>query len=80
MGAEYAEIDENGSERYFSTEFEVDVDLKSNTSKSDLSLNLVAPDFEVPDGTSVTFDPTVDFVTKLPGLDRAYHSWWCGQC
>ena len=38
VGAEYAEIDENGSERYFSTEFEVDVDLKSNTSKSDLSL------------------------------------------
>ena len=66
VGAEYAEIDENGSERYFSTEFEVDVDLKSNTFKSDLSLNLVAPDFEVPDGTSVTFDPTVDFVTKLP--------------
>ena len=34
VGAEYAEIDENGSEAYFSTEYEVDVDLKSATSSS----------------------------------------------
>ena len=62
VGAEYAEIDENGSEAYYSTEYEVDVDLKSATSSSDLTLPLKAPEFEVPDGTSVTFDPTIDFV------------------
>ena len=66
VGAEYAEIDENGSESYFSTEYEVDVDLKSATSSSGLNLALKAPEFEVPDGTSVTFDPTIDFVTQLP--------------
>ena len=66
VGAEYAEIDANGSETYFSTDYEVDVNLKSAASKGGLSLNLSAPDFEIPDGTSVTFDPTVDFVTKLP--------------
>ena len=27
---------------------------------------MAAPDFEIPDGTSVTFDPTKDFVTQLP--------------
>jgi hypothetical protein len=66
VGAEYAEIDANGSETYFSTDYEVDVNLKSAASKVGLSLNLSAPDFEIPDGTSVTFDPTKDFVTQLP--------------
>ena len=66
VGAEYAEIDANGSETYFSTDYEVDVNLKSAASKAGLSLNLSAPDFEIPDGTSVTFDPTKDFVTQLP--------------
>ena len=33
---------------------------------SDLALVLETPDFELPDGSSITFDPTVDFVTKLP--------------
>ena len=66
VGAEYSEIDANGSETYFSTDYEVDINLKSVASKSGLSLNLAAPDFEIPDGTSVTFDPTKDFVTQLP--------------
>ena len=66
VGAEYAEIDENGSETYFSTDYEVDVNLKTATSRSELVLKLAAPDFEIPDGTSVTFDPTKDFVTQLP--------------
>jgi hypothetical protein len=66
VGAEYAEIDANGSETYFSTDYEVDVNLRSAASKAGLSLNLSAPDFEIPDGTSVTFDPTKDFVTQLP--------------
>ena len=29
-------------------------------------MTVEAPDFVVPDGSSVTFDPSVDFVTKLP--------------
>ena len=66
VGAEYSEIDANGSETYFSTDYEVDINLKSVASKSGLSLNLAAPDFEIPEGTSVTFDPTKDFVTQLP--------------
>ena len=66
VGAEYAEIDENGAEAYFSTEYEVDVDLKTETSSSGLNLSLKAPEFEIPNGISVTFDPTIDFVTQLP--------------
>ena len=56
----------NGSETYFSTDYEVDVNLKTAASRKELLLNLAAPDFEIPDGTSVTFDPTKDFVTQLP--------------
>ena len=51
---------------YFSTPDEADVNLKTATSRSELVLKLAAPDFEIPDGTSVTFDPTKDFVTQLP--------------
>ena len=44
----------------------MDADLNSAASQSDLSLVVEAPDFELPEGSSITFDPTVDFVTKLP--------------
>ena len=43
--------------------------MKSAASKSGLALSLVAPEFEIPDGTSVTFDPNVDFVTQLDGTE-----------
>ena len=66
VGAEFSEIDGNGSESYLTSKFETDVDLNTLSSKSDVQLSLVAPTFEVPDGVSVTFDPTKDFVTKLP--------------
>ena len=66
VGAEFAEIDENGSESYYSTDVEIDVNLNIAESKSGLVINLSAPDFEIPDGTSVTFDPNSDFVTQLP--------------
>ena len=66
VGAEFSEIDENGSESYLSTKFEADIDLKSVNNKTGLSLSLAAPTFKLPDGVSVTFDPTKDFVTKLP--------------
>ena len=66
VGAEYSIFDDNGTETFFFTEVEVDADLNSNASKSDLSLVVEAPDFELPEGSSITFDPTIDFVTKLP--------------
>ncbi len=66
VGGEYSLIDDEGAETYLSTKFEKDVDLSAVASKSDLSLTLKAPDFEIPDGNSETFDPNVDFVTKLP--------------
>ena len=66
MGAEYGEIDDNGTETLFFAENEVDVDLKTVDSISDLNISLSQPDFEVPDGSSNTFDPSSDFVTKLP--------------
>ncbi|MFL2929163.1 MAG: hypothetical protein ACJZ72_11350 [Opitutales bacterium] len=66
VGAEYGEIDENGTEALFFLKDEVDVDLKSSDSKSGLNLSLTQPDFEVPNGSSNTFNPSSDFVTKLP--------------
>jgi len=66
VGAEYSLFDDNGTETFFFTKVEVDADLNSDASKSDLSLVLEAPDFELPEGSSITFDPTIDFVTKLP--------------
>ena len=66
VGAEFSIIDDNGTESFFFTKVEADADLNSAASQSDLSLMVEAPDFELPEGSSITFDPTVDFVTKLP--------------
>ncbi|MDG0965450.1 MAG: carboxypeptidase-like regulatory domain-containing protein [Opitutales bacterium] len=66
VGAEYGEIDENGTEALFFLKNEMDVDLKSVDSISGLNLSLTQPDFEVPNGSSNTFNPSSDFVTKLP--------------
>ena len=66
VGAEYSTFDENDTETFFFTKVEIDADLSTEDSMSDLSLVLETPDFELPDGSSITFDPTVDFVTKLP--------------
>ena len=66
VGAEYSIFDDNGTESFFFTKVELDADLNTAASKSDLSLIVEAPDFELPEGSSITFDPTVDFVTKLP--------------
>ena len=65
VGAE-AEVDDNDTISFYFTDYETDVDLKSTYSKSGLQLQLQAPTFELPEGASVTFDPTKDFVTKLP--------------
>ena len=65
VGAE-AEVDDNDTTSFYFTDYETDVDLKSTNSKSGLQLQLQAPTFELPEGASVTFDPSKDFVTKLP--------------
>ncbi len=66
VGADYGETDDNGSETIYLTENELDVDLRDADSQSDLNLTLTKPDIKVPEGTNGTFDPTKDFVTKLP--------------
>jgi hypothetical protein len=66
VGAEYSSLDDNGSESYYSTRYEIDVNLVTSDSKSDLSLVVAAPDFEIPEGKSETFNPNEDFVTILP--------------
>ena len=65
VGAE-VEIEENDTIAFYFTDYETDVDLRTANSKSGLKLQLQAPTFELPEGASVTFDPTKDFVTKLP--------------
>ena len=57
VGAE-AEVDDNDTTSFYFTDYETDVDLKSSNSKSGLQLQLQAPTFELPEGASVTFDPT----------------------
>ena len=66
VGAEYSSIDDNGSESYYSTPNEIDVNLVTSDSKSGLILVVTAPDFEIPEGKSETFNPNEDFVTILP--------------
>jgi hypothetical protein len=65
VGAE-VEIDQNDTIHFYFTDYETDVDLRTANSKPALELQLIAPAFELPEGASVTFDPTKDFVTKLP--------------
>ena len=66
IGADYGETDDNGTETIYVSEIELDADLRDSETQSGLNLTLKKPDFEVPDGTSGTFDPSKDFVTKLP--------------
>jgi protocatechuate 3,4-dioxygenase beta subunit len=66
LGGEYSIIDDSGNETFLSSKIERDIDLRNSASASDVNLSLIAPDFEIPDGNSQTFDPNIDFVTKLP--------------
>ena len=66
LGAEYSEFDSNDSEILYLTEDEAEGDLRRNEFVSDISITLKHPEFEVPDGISITFDPSKDFVTTLP--------------
>ena len=45
---------------------EIDVDLRTAKSKSDIEIILKQPDFVLPDSISENFDPKVDFYKQLP--------------
>ena len=66
LGAEYSEFDSNDTEILYFSENEVDGDLRRDDYASNISVVLKRPEFEVPDGISITFDPSKDFVTTLP--------------
>ena len=45
---------------------EIDVDLRTAKSKSDIEIILKQPDFVLPDSIGKNFDPKVDFYKQLP--------------
>jgi len=66
LGAEFSEFDANDTEILYFTENDVEADLRKHEYVSGISIVLARPEFEVPDGISITFDPSKDFVTTLP--------------
>ena len=66
LGAEYSEFDANDDEILYLPENDEEADLRNNEFVSGISIVLTRPEFEVPDGISITFDPSKDFVTTLP--------------
>ena len=66
LGAEYSEFDADDNEVLYLTENEVAGDLRENNFVNEISIVLNRPAFEVPDGVSITFDPSRDFTTTLP--------------
>ena len=66
IGAEFSEFDSSDHEVVYLTESEEQGDLRSNDFKSDIFIVLKRPEFVVPDGVSITFDPSKDFTTTLP--------------
>jgi hypothetical protein len=66
VGADYGQVEANGSETIYLAEVEWDADLRNADTKSELNITLKKPDFKIPEGTNGTFDPSKDFVTKLP--------------
>ncbi|MAV28581.1 MAG: hypothetical protein CMF43_02110, partial [Legionellales bacterium] len=66
IGAEYSEFNASDVEIFYFSKRDMDVDLRDSASAEDIAIVLELPDFVVPEGTSVTFDPSVDFVTRLP--------------
>ena len=66
LGAEYSEFDANDDEILYLPENDEEADLRKNEYVSGISIVLTRPEFEVPDGISITFDPSKDFVTTLP--------------
>ena len=66
VGSEYSTIDDNEAEIIYLPTSEKTIDLLENNFASGITIILEKPDFTVPDGVSVSFDPTKDFVTTLP--------------
>jgi len=66
LGAEYSEFDANDDEILYLPENDAEADLRKNEFVTGISIVLTRPEFEVPDGISITFDPNKDFVTTLP--------------
>ena len=66
VGAEYIAFDENDSEIIYLIEEELNANLRVNEYVDGIQLVLNRPAFDVPDGKSVTFDPSKDFITTLP--------------
>jgi len=66
LGAEYSEFDANDDEILYLPENDEEADLRKYEFVSGISIVLTRPEFEVPDGISITFDPSKDFVTTLP--------------
>ncbi|MEK9986546.1 MAG: hypothetical protein VW879_17545, partial [Opitutae bacterium] len=66
VGADYIEIDENGNEFIYIADKEKEVDFSTGDFVEMGNITLVMPDFELPDGSANTFDPSKDFTTILP--------------
>ena len=66
VGAEYSEFNASDVEIFYFSKRDLDVDLRDSASVENIDIVLELPDFVVPEGTSVTFDPSADFVTRLP--------------
>ena len=66
VGAEYSEFNASDVEIFYFSERDIDVDLREADSSENVAIVLKQPDFTIPEGTSVTFDPSVDFATRLP--------------
>jgi len=66
VGADYIEIDDDGNEFVYIADKEIEVDFSTGDFVEMGNITLVMPDFELPDGSANTFDPTKDFTTILP--------------
>jgi len=66
VGAEYSTTNDNDEEIIYLPISEKTIDLVDSNFASGIKLILKKPEFTVPDGVSVSFDPTKDFITTLP--------------
>jgi len=66
LGAEFSEFDSEDNEILYLTTKEEQGDLRTDDYKTDITIVLERPAFVVPDGISITFDPSKDFTTTLP--------------
>ncbi|MBT6462457.1 MAG: DUF5011 domain-containing protein, partial [Opitutae bacterium] len=72
VGADFVNVDDEGTETIYITDNELSVDLSVAASSSARNIILAQPDFEVPDGAADTFDATKDFTTVLEDGTEIY--------